>query len=110
MPLLHELCSAPSVTILLGLLACTTEEAPPPQPAEPAKAGTPATKPASERPDALRSNLAWWPDQVDLSPLRRNAAGNPYGAGQDYAAAFAKLDLAAVKADIAKTMTTSQDL
>ena len=51
----------------------------------------------------------WWPEQVDLKPLRQHApASNPYGADFDYAKAFSKLDLKAVKADIEKVLTTSQ--
>jgi catalase-peroxidase len=51
----------------------------------------------------------WWPELVDLSPLRAHAPqSNPYGADFDYAAEFSKLDLKAVKADIAKVLTSSQ--
>ena len=57
-----------------------------------------------------RSNRFWWPEQVDLSPLRsQSAESSPLGADFDYAAAFATLDLDAVKADIEAIMTTSQD-
>jgi catalase-peroxidase len=57
-----------------------------------------------------RPNQFWWPDQLDLSPLRQHAAeSNPLGADFDYAKAFASLDLAAVKQDIKKVLTTSQD-
>ncbi|WP_420871268.1 catalase/peroxidase HPI [Marinicauda algicola] len=57
-----------------------------------------------------RSNRFWWPEQLDLSPLRDNDAhSNPFGADFDYASAFESLDLAAVKADIREVMTTSQD-
>ncbi len=57
-----------------------------------------------------RSNAFWWPNQVDLSPLRQHdAESNPYGPDFDYAAAFSTLDLDAVKADIAAIMTESQD-
>ncbi|MDP2271501.1 MAG: catalase/peroxidase HPI [Archangium sp.] len=64
---------------------------------------------ASAEPD-VRPNQFWWPDQIDLSPLRRNAAeSNPLGGDFDYAKEFASLDLAAVKADITKVLTTSQD-
>ena len=57
-----------------------------------------------------RSNQFWWPDQLDLSPLRNHdARSNPLGADFDYAQAFAKLDMDAVKADIDKLLTTSQD-
>jgi len=55
-------------------------------------------------------NKFWWPDQLDLTPLRQNAAeSNPLGKDFNYAKAFATLDLKAVKQDIAKVLTTSQD-
>jgi catalase-peroxidase len=55
-------------------------------------------------------NQFWWPDQLDLSPLRQHSPeSNPLGADFDYAAAFATLDLQAVKKDIKDIMTTSQD-
>ena len=57
-----------------------------------------------------RPNQFWWPDQLDLSPLRQHAAeSNPLGTDFDYAKAFASLDLAAVKQDIKQVLTTSQD-
>jgi catalase-peroxidase len=59
---------------------------------------------------APKSNTFWWPEQVDLSPLRTHGAeSNPMGEDFDYAAAFASLDLAEVKQDIEKVLTTSQD-
>ncbi len=59
---------------------------------------------------AARPNAFWWPGQLDLSQLRQNEAqSSPNGANFNYAAEFSKLDLAAVKKDIAATMTTSQD-
>src|SRR5262245_24704043 len=58
----------------------------------------------------LQSDKFWWPEKLDLSPLRQNSAeSNPLGANFNYAKAFATLDLKAVKADIAKVLTTSQD-
>ena len=55
-------------------------------------------------------NKFWWPDQLDLSVLRaHDARSNPLGEDFDYAQEFAKLDLAAVKADIKQVLTTSQD-
>ena len=55
-------------------------------------------------------NQFWWPDRIDLSPLRQNAAeSNPLGPQFDYAKAFATLDLNAVKKDLQKVLTTSQD-
>ena len=57
-----------------------------------------------------KSNQFWWPDQIDLSPLRtHDARSNPLGADFDYAAAFNELDLDAVKQDIEQVMKTSQD-
>ena len=57
-----------------------------------------------------RSNQFWWPEQLDLSPLRTHGAeSNPLGAEFDYAKAFAGLDLNAVKQDIKMVLTTSQD-
>lgn len=51
----------------------------------------------------------WYPKTLDLTALRQNEAqSNPYGPYFDYASEFAKLDLAAVKADIRKVLTTSQ--
>jgi catalase-peroxidase len=58
--------------------------------------------------DPLR-NQFWWPEQLDLAPLRQHsAASNPMGEKFDYAKEFAKLDLNAVKQDIRKVLTTSQ--
>ena len=58
----------------------------------------------------VRPNQFWWPDQIDFSPLRRNAAeSNPLGGDFDYAKEFASLDLKAVKQDITKVLTTSQE-
>jgi catalase-peroxidase len=58
--------------------------------------------------DPMR-NQYWWPDQLDLTPLRQHGAqSNPMDKQFDYAKAFASLDLNAVKADIKKVLTTSQ--
>ena len=51
----------------------------------------------------------WWPEQLNLAPLRQHApASNPLGASFNYADAFESLDLAAVKNDIKQVLTTSQ--
>ena len=56
------------------------------------------------------ANHHWWPEQLNLSPLAKNSPLiDPMGEKFDYAAEFATLDLAAVKDDIARVMTTSQD-
>ena len=66
---------------------------------------------AHRMPDGVvMSNADWWPNQLDLSILHQNSAkSHPYGDDFDYATEFAKLDLAAVKADLAQVLTTSQD-
>jgi len=57
-----------------------------------------------------KPNTFWWPEQVDLSPLRMHSPeSNPMGDDFDYAEAFAALDLDAVKKDLADLMTDSQD-
>ena len=57
-----------------------------------------------------KSNKFWWPEQLDLSPLRQHSEkSNPMGDDFDYAKEFSSLDLAAVKQDIENLMTTSQD-
>ena len=58
----------------------------------------------------VRTNQFWWPDQLDLSALRNHdERSNPFGADFDYGEAFQKLDLDAVKGDIDKLLTESQD-
>ena len=57
-----------------------------------------------------KSNQFWWPEQLDLSPLRdHDAASNPYGEDFNYAEAFKSVDLKALKKDIETLMKTSQD-
>jgi catalase-peroxidase len=56
------------------------------------------------------TNSFWWPEQLNLAPLRQHSAeSNPYGNDYDYAKQFNSLDLAALKADIKAVMTESQD-
>ena len=55
-------------------------------------------------------NTDWWPNQLDLTPLRpASRSADPMGADFDYAAAFAQVDLEALKRDLFQLMTTSQD-
>lgn len=57
-----------------------------------------------------KTNQFWWPDQLNLAPLRdHDSRSNPLGEDFDYAEAFKKLDLEAVKKDIDTLLTTSQD-
>ncbi len=56
------------------------------------------------------SNRFWWPDQLDLSPLRQHdVKSNPYGTDFDYAKEFNSLDLALLKKEINTLLTTPQD-
>ncbi len=55
------------------------------------------------------SNQFWWPERLDLSPLRQHAAeSDPMGKDFKYAEAFKKVDLKAVKKDLAQVLKTSQ--
>ena len=57
-----------------------------------------------------KPNQFWWPEQLDLSPLRQHQPeSNPYGESFNYAEEFKKLDLKALKKDIDTLLTTSQD-
>ena len=57
-----------------------------------------------------KSNQFWWPEMLDLGQLRaHDARSNPYGDDFDYARAFASVDVKALKKDIEKALTTSQD-
>lgn len=56
------------------------------------------------------SNQFWWPERLDLAPLRQNGAeSDPLGKDFDYAQEFKKLNLEEVKKDISNVLTTSQE-
>lgn len=56
------------------------------------------------------NNDDWWPNQLKLQVLRQNSnLSDPMGAGFDYAKAFQSLDYFALKNDIRKVLTESQD-
>ena len=58
----------------------------------------------------MPDNDFWWPNALDLEPLRQHSPeSNPLGEDFDYAEAFASLDMDALKADLSALMTTSQD-
>jgi catalase-peroxidase len=57
-----------------------------------------------------RSNKDWWPNQLNLRILSQHSArSNPMGEAFSYAEAFKTLDIEALKQDIFKVMTTSQE-
>ena len=56
------------------------------------------------------NNRDWWPNRLDLSVLRQHSQkSNPMDPDFDYAEAFNNLDYDALKADIRKVLTESQD-
>jgi catalase-peroxidase len=57
-----------------------------------------------------QANQHWWPNQLNLNILHQGSPkADPMGDEFDYAAEFATLDLAAVKADLTALMTDSKD-
>ena len=56
------------------------------------------------------SNRDWWPNQLRLDLLQQHSdKSNPMGADFDYAKQFKNLDYKALKRDIARLMTDSQE-
>ena len=56
------------------------------------------------------SNRDWWPQQLRLDLLHQHSSkSDPMGTTFNYAEAFQRLDLAAVKRDLTALMTDSQD-
>jgi catalase-peroxidase len=72
---------------------------------------TPAPDPDARKdsPRQTVSNQFWWPERLDLAPLRVHAAeSDPMDPKFNYAREFKKLDLKTVKQEIAAVMKTSQ--
>jgi len=66
--------------------------------------------PFSAKTHSGTSNRDWWPNLLSVKVLHQNpASGDPMGKGFNYAEEFRTLDLDALKKDIEKVMTTSQD-
>ena len=64
----------------------------------------------SLEPSRPRSNLDWWPNQLNLQVLHQHSPqANPMGDDYKYAEAFATVDLDALKRDVFEVMTTSQE-
>src|SRR5262245_30991884 len=56
------------------------------------------------------TNNDWWPNQLRLDLLSQHSSkSDPLESGFSYAKAFRKLDYAALKRDLRKLMTSSQD-
>ncbi|WP_329374532.1 catalase/peroxidase HPI [Streptomyces sp. NBC_01483] len=62
------------------------------------------------RPMGGASNREWWPNQLNLTILRKTPAmADPMGEDFDYAAEFRTLDLDALARDLDEVLTTSQE-
>ena len=86
----------------------------PPAPAEHTASRSESENPAiaSPTPKAHQplTNRDWWPNQVDLSILKKHAPqASPMGDDFNYAQEFSKLDVEALKRDMFELMTNSQD-
>jgi len=67
------------------------------------------TQPADAKSKSF-SNRDWWPNQLDLSVLRKNSnLSNPMGQSFDYKKSFQSLDYYALKKDLNNLITNSQE-
>ena len=58
----------------------------------------------------FKTNREWWPNQLDLSVLRKHSSlSDPMGEDFNYAEAFNSLDYQALKSDIRDLMTDSKE-
>ncbi|WP_063057834.1 catalase/peroxidase HPI [Nocardia sienata] len=65
---------------------------------------------AAKHPTTGAGNRDWWPNQLNLKILRKNApASDPMEPDFDYATEFKTLDLNEVRRDITEILTNSQD-
>nr|WP_156755955.1 catalase/peroxidase HPI [Actinokineospora pegani] len=77
---------------------------------EPEAGGCPVDAGRFAHPTEGGGNRDWWPNQLNLSILRKHSAvADPFGGEFDYAAAFATVDLDELAADVDAVLTTSQD-
>ncbi len=66
--------------------------------------------PVKEAAGGGTKNRDWWPNKLNLDILRQHSdLSDPMGENFDYAEEFKNLDLEAVKKDLTKLMTDSQD-
>lgn len=71
---------------------------------------TEAKCPFNHTPGSGRSNRDWWPNQLAVELLHQHSSkSDPMGQDFDYAKEFNSVDYKALKDDIAKVMTDSQD-
>jgi len=73
---------------------------------------TPLTETVQRREVVMQSNANkdWWPEQLNLDPLRQHSErSNPMSAEFDYISAFKSIDYTELKKDIEKVLTDSKD-
>ncbi|MDT7612741.1 MAG: catalase-peroxidase [Pseudonocardiales bacterium] len=72
--------------------------------------GLPVSAGRRSLPTGGASNRDWWPNQLNLTILRKHpAVADPMGEDFDYAAEFATVDLDALARDVDEVLTTSQE-
>ena len=77
---------------------------------EPEAGGCPVSSGRLNHPTEGGTNRDWWPNQLNLTILRKHpAVANPMGGEFDYAAEFNTLDLEEVRRDVDAVMTDSKD-
>jgi catalase-peroxidase len=77
---------------------------------EPEAGGCPVSSGRLNHPTEGGTNRDWWPNQLNLTILRKHpVTANPMDADFDYAAEFATLDLDEVRRDVDAVMTTSRE-
>jgi len=104
-------------SVSIGGCAPSSSTTPAKSPADPGQVASdplpadPAAAPPSEKSSSGPYGIDdWWPNRLDLRVLKADSPkGDPVDPSFDYAKEFSKLDLAALKKDIEKTLTTSQD-
>ena len=76
----------------------------------PSRARSARSRTAASHPTQGDANREWWPNRLNLKILAKNpAVANPLGGTSTTPRRSRRLDLAAVKRDIAEVLTTSQD-
>lgn len=94
---IKKILSAVVVGLTLAQLACT-----------PKQGEHSAAENKADRDN--KSIQFWWPERLDLAPLRQHGiASNPMGEKFNYAEEFKKVDVDALKKDIEALMKNSQD-
>jgi catalase-peroxidase len=99
-----------SSALLLLLCEATIAQQSEKKPAECPMGFTSKSAPVVEPYTKANTNENWWPNQLNLQVLRQNSdLSNPMDVNFDYRKEFSSLDYFALKKDIEKILTESQD-